>query len=488
MKNFIDLLMNENMTETENGAAAYTSTGSQCLDLFSAAGALRSNSEDDIIDRFSRAYAEDADTAMRILFYARDVRGGLGERRIFRIILKFLAYRHPESVIRNMSNIAEYGRYDDLMVLMGTPLEDEAVRLISAQLREDKDALAKGEQVSLMAKWLPSANASSAHTVKTAKRLAGKLGLTEREYRHTLTALRSYIHIIENELRSRDYTFDYSEQCSRAMFKYRQAFIRNDRERYLQYLEDLRQGKTSMNTENIYPYEIVDAVLSKGVRFLSADECAALNTMWAKLPDYACGNALAVVDTSGSMYSGTPTPASVAFSLGIYLADKNKGPFGGCFMEFSDKPVLIKLKGETFADRLRYAASFSRIADTNIEAVFDLILTTAVRNRVKASDLPRTLILISDMEFNSITSHADRTVFEHAKRKFGKYGYKLPQIVFWNVQSRNGHQPVRMDEKGVILVSGCSAKTFEMVITGNTSPARFMKETLSSQRYRNICA
>ena len=493
MNRLIELLVGADRTRTENGAAAHMSTGADCLDLFSSVGALRSNDEEDIYTRFIRAYAEDPDMAVKILFYARDVRGGLGERRIFRVILRRMAFDHPESVRKNIGYIFEYGRYDDLMVLMGTPCEDEAASYIARQLTADVTALENGGEVSLLAKWLPSVNASSAETVQTARRLAKHLGMSERQYRKVLVSLRQRIHIIENDLRTGDYSFDYEKQCSRAMYKYRKAFIRNDGERYKAYLEDAAKGIRTMHTSNIYPYEIVEGVLGRNLAGrnmadLSADEVNALNTMWENLPVYGGGNALAVVDTSGSMYCGKPKPASVALSLGIYLADKNKGAFGGCFMEFSDKPTLIKLKGSTFAEKLRYAASFSRVANTNIEAVFELILRTAVINRVRSSELPETLILISDMEFDSISSHADRTVFEHAKSRYEHHGYALPRIVFWNVQSRNAHQPVRMDERGVILVSGCTPKTFEMVASGETSPYEFMLKTLSAERYSRITA
>lgn len=490
MNKFFEFLNRENMTRTENDAAAYMTTGSDCLDLFSSVGALRSNNEDDIYDRFIRAYTEDPDTAMKILFYARDVRGGLGERRVFRVILKAMANQHPNSVIKNISNICEYGRYDDLMTLMSTPCENAAVEYISAQLKEDLNALETDGNVSLLAKWLPSVNTSNKEAVKTAKRLAKRLGYTEKEYRKTLVALRDQIHIIENDLRTYNYTFDYEKQCSRAMFKYRKAFIRYDEYRYTKYIEAAAKGERKMNMGNVYPYEIVEGVLGvNGLKKISAAEKASLNAMWENIPVYDCKNALAVVDTSGSMYfTGKPKPASVALSLGIYLADKNKGVFSGCFMEFSDIPTLITLKGSTFADKLSYAASFSRVANTNIEAVFDLILKTAVRNKLDKSELPETLVLISDMEFDSVVNHADRTVFEHAKSRFEKFGYTLPQIVFWNVQSRNGHQPVRMDERGVILVSGCSPRTFEMVACGETSPYDFMMKTLTGERYAGITA
>ena len=221
-----------NKTATENGAATHLTTGSDCLDLFATVGALRRESEDEIVVRFLRAFAENRDVAMKLLFFARDIRGGLGERRVFRVILHWLAEHEPASVRKNLAHVAEYGRFDDLLCLMGTPCEGEMLSLVQAQLGADLAAMKKGEEVSLLAKWLPSVNASSAETVAQAKRIARHLGMKDAEYRRTLVALRAHIRILENHLRERDYSFDYAKQPSKALYKYRKAFLRNDGARY----------------------------------------------------------------------------------------------------------------------------------------------------------------------------------------------------------------------------------------------------------------
>ena len=215
-------LKNEaNLTHTENGAVTYRSTQSECLDLFATIGALRRESDEEITNRFLRAYAEDADLAMKTLFFARDVRGGIGERRVFRTILKWLAENEPQSLEKNIPYIAEYGRYDDLLTLMGTSCEGKALQQIKEQLDADCAALESGNSVSLLAKWLPSVNASNEDTVRTAKRIARMMGMNDVQYRKMLSALRAKIGIIENNLREKDYTFDYAKQPSKAMFKYR---------------------------------------------------------------------------------------------------------------------------------------------------------------------------------------------------------------------------------------------------------------------------
>ena len=213
----------ENKTYTENGAVTYATTMSDCLDLFATIGALRNASEEDIIGRFIRAYAEDPNLATKILFYARDIRGGLGERRAFKTILGYLAKNEPETVKKNIENVAEYGRYDDLLVLLDTPCEDMLIEYIRAQLDHDIEAVKDGKEASLLAKWLPSVNASNKETVAMAKRIAKRLGYKDSAYRRTLSAIRSYIRIIENNLREKDYSFDYEKQTSKALYKYRQA-------------------------------------------------------------------------------------------------------------------------------------------------------------------------------------------------------------------------------------------------------------------------
>ena len=486
-----------NMTLTENGAATYESTGSDCLDLFATIGALRSAAEDEIVNRFVRAYTENADIAMKLLFYARDVRGGLGERRVFKTVMNWLAENHPESVGKNLKYVAEFGRYDDLLALMGTSLEKEMTEYLRGQFEADVAALEKDETVSLLAKWLPSVNASNAETVKNAKKLARAFGLKDAEYRKLVTALRAKIRIIENNLREKDYTFDYAKQPSRAMFKYRKAFMRNDGARYEEFLNRVTAREATLHADNVMPYELVEPYLCGGwytnksnMRIITPEERKTLNATWASMPDFGGDeNALAVIDTSGSMYGGAkPLPAAVALSLGIYFAEHNKGAFKDCFIEFSRRPQLLEVKGATFADKLRYVASFNEVADTNLEAVFDVILRAAVTNRVPQKELPAKLIIISDMEFNCCMENASVTNFEAAKRKYAAYGYKLPEVIFWNVASRNRQQPVTQNEQGVALISGVTPRIFSMVAGGELSPYKFMMEILNAERYGKISA
>lgn len=486
-----------NSTVTENGAVTHITTESDCLDLFATIGALRRESDSEIVTRFIRAYSENKDIAMKLLFFARDIRGGLGERRVFKVVLNWLANNEPKTVRKNIEYVAEYGRYDDLLALMGTPCEKDMLDVLEKQFDADVDALKNGGEVSLLAKWLPSVNASNRETVMYAKRIARHFGMNDACYRKALVSLRAHIRIIENNLREKDYTFDYSKQPSKAMYKYRKAFMRNDAERYNGFMSKVSSGEARLHADTLAPYELVAPYLNGGawgsksfMRDISEEEKAVLNATWASLPDYGTEeNAIAVIDTSGSMYwDAKPVPATVALSLGLYFAEHNTGLYKNHFIEFSARPQLIEIKGETFADRLRYVASFNEVANTNLEAVFSLILKSAVKNNVPASELPAKLIIISDMEFDQCVSNAGSTNFKNAQERFAAHGYKLPDIVFWNVASRNRQQPVTRNEQGVALVSGCTPRLFSMVASGTMNPYAFMLEVIESERYAKIVA
>ena len=477
-----------NMTLTENGAVTYASTLSDCLDLFATIGAIRRESDEEIITRFSRAYAENADIAMKILFFGRDVRGGLGERRVFRVIVNWLADHEPAALRRNIALIPEYGRFDDLIALMGTACEKDALAVIREQLCKD---LASKEGVSLLAKWLPSVNASNAETVRMGKKIARALGMTDAEYRRTLVKLRARIRIIENNLREKDYTFDYSAQPSKAMFKYRAAFIRNDGERYGAFMEQVEKGEKTLHTGALAPYDIIaPCVQPWGDPELSAKERKAMDVTWNALEDFTTEeNALVVVDGSGSMYGGDkPMPAAVAMSLGIYFAERNTGAFKGHFITFSENPRLVEIKGRDIVEKVRYCMGYNEVANTNIQRVFELILNAAIKKHVPQEEMPARIYIVSDMEFDWCAQGASMTNFEYAKRLFAKNGYKLPEVVFWNVASRHANQPVTMNEQGVALVSGCTPRIFSMIAGGTMSPYTVMMEVLESERYARISA
>ena len=478
-----------NRTHTENGALTHRSSGSDCLDFFAVCGALRHADENKIVRKFLRAYTENPDTAMKTLFYARDIRGGLGERRLFRCILRYLAYTKPSSVLKNLPLIAEYGRFDDLLILLGSPCEDDLIRYLRAQLDADLAAVEAGDNGSLLAKWLPSVNTSSHKSRETAKKLCRLLGMREKEYRQTLAKLRAHIDIVESRLCRKDYTFDYGQVPAGALFKYRDALLRNDGERYKDYLTAVREGRAKMNTGTLYPYQIVRSAMKE----YDEENIRSLDTTWNALPNYCDSrNALAVIDGSGSMYCDYGTgmmPATVALSLGIYFAEHNTGRFADRFITFSQTPRFVKIKGDTIAEKVRYCMSFDECANTNLYEVFRLILHAAVRYNIPQEELPEFLYIISDMEFDAATGGAnDTTVHRKAKKLYDKYGYKLPQVVYWNVCSRNEQVPVTMSESGTALVSGSSPILFRHMMEMDITPFTMMEQILGSERYAPISA
>lgn len=490
----LEYLKNSADMYTENGAPAYSSSGSDCLDLFFKAGAFRNTDEQTVSDAVVKAYCEDPDTAMKIIFFARDIRGGLGERRFFRIAVKTLAAFAPHSVIKNIEYFAEYGRYDDLIALLWTKCEAEAVNVIEKQLNGDMAAMKAGQPVSLAAKWLPSVNTSSSDAVKAAKRLARLMGVNDRQYRQTLSALRKYIDIIENYLRERDYAFDYSKQPSGAMFKYRKAFLNNDGERYTDYLESVKKGEVKLNTATLYPYQVTRDILNRGTD-LTREERDSLDVTWNSLTTDTANsednaNALVVADGSGSMYTEynrSAAPITVALSLAIYFAERNKGEFAGHFMTFSRSPKLVEIKGKDIVEKTVYCSRYGEVANTDLEAVFELILATAVRSKLPQKELPERLYIISDMEFDYCVEGGNSdTIFELERRKYERYGYKLPDVIFWNVNSRSGCIPVRFTQTGAALVSGASPSIYNMVRSGNMSPEKIMRDIIGSERYAKI--
>lgn len=484
------LKQESNKTFTENSAVTYRSTLSDCLDLFATVGALRWESEEEIALRFMRAYTENKDIAMKLLFFVRDIRGGLGERRVFRTILRWLSLNEKESLRKNLHFIAEYGRFDDLMVLFGTPLEKDMLEYIKTQLYKDIEGMENGGEVSLLGKWLPSVNASNSETKRLAKKVVRFLKLDDATYRKLIVRLRAHICIIENNLRERDYTFDYEKQPSKALFKYRNAFVRNDGERYNEFLNKAKSGEVKLNTKVLTPYEVITPFFKRKV---SDEERNSIDATWNSLEDFTNDeNALAVIDGSGSMYRGAePIPATVALSLGIYFAERNKGAFKNHFITFSANPQLVEIKGDDILDKVRYCHNYNEVANTNIQKVFELILNAAKKNRVPCEELPKRLYIISDMEFDSCADDADLTNFEYVKKLFEEAGYKLPEVVFWNVSSRNSQQPVTQNEQGVLLVSGCTPRIFSMIADGSLSasaPFELMLEVLMSERYEKITA
>jgi len=479
-----------NHTFTENGSLCHKSTFNRCLDLFSQIGAWRNEPEHTILECFSKAFLEDPTMALQILFFARDIRNGLGERRVFRIIAQYLAKRECESLAKNIHYIPEYGRWDDLINLIDhDALAPQVTEIIKQQLDEDLAQCKDNKPVSLMAKWLPSNGASSKTAAVRAKNVARRLGLTNAEYRKTLSLLRKQEDILEHHITHGDFEFDYGKQPSKAMLMYRKYFIRKDGERYKSFLDLVRNGQATLHTGTLTPFDIIKPGVLKSLTEntkMDMDETAALDATWNALPSIDCAeNAIAVVDVSGSMTCNDSAPLRAAVSLGLYFAEHSSGGFHNKFITFSESPSLVEITGRNIVEKIHHILSSDWENSTNIEAVFDLILTAALRENMDQSELPDTIYIISDMEFDCCSENS-QTVFEHAKEAFQQHGYRLPNLVFWNVAARHCHQPVTMNEQGVALVSGYSPNLFKMAMSNNLDPCHFMVKCL--EPYQKIQA
>lgn len=473
-----------NFTNTENGGVTHKTSNSKVLDYFSQASALRNRSINDIISVIEKSLGEDPLLTLKVLFNSRDIRNGQGERDTFRKIVNYLADNHTDLMIKNVKLIPEFGRWDDIFALYDTKLEPVAVSLIAEQLASDINS----ETPSLCAKWLPSENASSKKSRDLAIKTAKKLGLSLKEYRKTLSMLRKKIDILETKVTEKRYEdIEYDKIPSQAGMKYRAAFYRNDLERYTNFVEQLSSGKKTINVGTLLPYQIVGKVIKSNFWFnkMDSNERKLLNGMWEALPDYISEDAsdtIAVVDVSGSM-SGTPM--EMAISLGLYLAEKNKGAFKNHFITFESNPHLVEVEGTDFVSKVMNIQNASWGGSTNIEKTFDLILNTAIKHKLPQSELPERIVIISDMEFDHIESgwygYSNKTNFQVIESKFKAAGYEMPRLVFWNVDARQTNIPMTM-EKNVQLVSGPSPKLFEQILK-DISAYELMLEILNNKIY-----
>ena len=468
-----DLEIETGATLTENGGLALSTTGDKLLNLFTVLGALRSRPTD-VIDKFIDAYNEDADLATKMAFYGRDVRGGLGERAVGRIMLNVLALKNPTVVSVNLKNIVEFGRWDDLFVLFGTFCEDDMLSLVRTQLADDVDAMLSNANVSLLAKWMPSINASSKSTIALAHRLAKALDLTPKQYRKTLSALRKYIDVTEVKMSANKWTdIDYKAVPSNAMSNYGSAFARHDYEGFTRYMDAVKSGDVKINAATLYPYNVIEA-LERSSRDVA-------EAQWKALPNYVEGdnNFLIMADVSGSMM-GRPMHTSVG--LAIYFAERNHGAFANKFMTFTDIPRIVDVTGNTLLEKYRSVTEHVGF-DTNLEAAFDAILSTAVRTKCPQADLPKALVIISDMEID-YWNGGSLTFTEEMRKRFAEAGYEMPKLVYWNVDSRKDTFLAYKNDPNTILVSGQSASTFKNLIKGiDLSAFEIMVQTLDDPRY-----
>jgi len=506
MNTFMNSLQNTyNYKRTENNGVALKSTNSAVYDMFSLGAAYRSRSDADCILLFKNAFEEDETLALKCLFYIRDCRGGQGERRFFRVCMRWLAENHPERAAALAEYVPEYGRYDDwFKIYFGTPVEKQVIEMMKKQL--STDMFCKKNAVSLLAKWMPSENASSKETIRTAKKIRNAFGVSAKEYRQMLSKLRTKINVLEKLMSANRWDeIEFDKIPSKAGLVYKNAFARRDiiAKRYESFAKD---KTTKVNASTLYPYEVVAKALQhmgNGWSYslnMSEVDRAMINKYWENLPDYLNGedcSMMCVVDTSGSMVGReAAAPINVAISLGLYCAERAGGPFKNHYISFSRVPQLIKTEGVDFVDKVFRIYRTNLCENTDLVAVFDLLLATAMKPGVSAWDIPKTIVVISDMEIDQgtgnywgynrhsgWTTNSASTEMEKIRKKWAAVGLKMPKLVYWNVQAR--HNTILDSGPNVTFVSGMSPVIFQQVLTGKTGWDLCL-ETICSKRYEVI--
>ena len=455
-----------NITFTQNGALTYSTSGNACVDLFSKVGTLRKKPNKEILNLFVSAFKENPEYALRILAYARDIRGGLGERKVYRTVARTL-----------LDNGANLDVFADMTIELGSWKDIFEVctdREIAHIVRREYARRAEmGEKrPNLMEKYMFSIGGKDN---RRAEALAHTLGLTPKAYRKYLSKARKDIDIVETHMCANDWgKVKYDHVPSRASMIYTHAFGRHDATRYGEYLESVKKGEAKMNASVLYPYEVVRKV------YRSYTDTSAYEAMWQNLKDYHCdGNAIVVTDVSGSMTCDDCMPISVAISLAIYFAERNHGAFKGQMITFSERPEFFEIPEGSLASKIQRVSRAPWGMNTNLNRVFDIMLSRCVANHVPAEDMPKTIYVVSDMEFDEC---ANLTNYEKIKRQYAAAGYACPNIVFWKVND-HGSTPVRFNDKGVALVSGCSPSVFELAVSDDLNPVKYMLNAIMVPRY-----
>ena len=461
-------------TYTENGMVTNSSSLSGALDLFFIIGAVRpqmktSEGKQRLIGKFEAAHAEDALLTRKMMFWARDVRGGAGEREAFRTLLRYAAERYPSEVMENIHLIAEFGRWDDVFVLFGTTLEDAAIQLIVKNLKDGNG---------LLAKWMPRTGGKvNAQKRAIANRVRVAMGMTPKEFRKMLV---EQTKVVESQMCANDFTnINYEHVPSLAMARYTKAFGKHDEAGFNAYKAKLQKGEAKVNAGAIYPYDVLKT-LQRGDQNLA-------NEQWKAIPNFMEGcneRVLPVCDVSGSMsfgVSGSTTAMDVCISLGLYISEKNEGIFKDAFVTFSSNPQLQYLKGDLIA-RYKQLQRAEWGMSTDLEATFNMILNAGVKHNVPANEMPTCILIMSDMEFNSACDRS--SAIGMIANKYKQAGYEMPKIVFWNLQSRHNNFPVQAKDANTALVSGFSPTILKSILTGDAmNPVNVMLKTLNTERY-----
>lgn len=475
-----------NVATTENGATGYYTTYNPLLDFNFKVPSFRHLDQEslELVAKKFIASPIDKEVFYRYLFFLRDIRGGMGERRLFRELLKQLALRGRNEVKALIPLIADYGRFDDLFVLKDTPYEQDMVDYIKTTYLSDLIAMQKGKQVTLLAKWLPSINASCAETRALAKYFMGHFNYTAKTYRKHLSSLRKYLRVVENQISRGDYSnIKYESVPSKANLRYSDLFLKVDYERRVEFLNAVAKGEKHLKATTLFPQDIISRIRKSSMSDVE------LQSLWDGLREFGdLHNVLVVVDVSGSMsipISSSVIAMDASMGLGAYFAERNTGDFKDKVVTFSEKPKLVDLSGiKGIVDKYNYMYRMDWGASTNIEAVFNLVLQTAKKGNCSQQDIP-TVLIISDMEFDYCGGYKTHS-FNNIAQKYAECGYKLPRLVFWNVASRTNTIPVTTNELGVALVSGYSPCSINAVMSNSLDPYQALLDCVNTERYDKV--
>lgn len=455
--------------------------------MYGTIGALRSRSEDEIIEKFKASWNENPLLTLKMAFYARNIRGGLGERDTARVCLRWVAHNYPETMVKNLDNVIKFGRADDLYVFIRTPIEADVWAFIKATLYKDIEGMNEKKSISLMAKWLKSVNTSSKESRKLGAMTAYNLGLSEKEYRKLLAEMRRYIGVLEVAMSNGDWKqVEYSAVPSRAMAKYRKAFKRHDAERFEKFLSRVEKGEVKINADTLYPYDLVKKYLTSFWISCSRED-RVVEAQWKALPNYIDGenNVLVMADVSASMYCADTRPIASSIGLALYFAEHNQGDFHGLYMTFSRQPNFIKVQdGNTLYQNVKSVLNTGVGYDTNLEAAFDKILDTCIKNNISKEDMPKALVVVSDMQINCYNSGYGLDFVTEMALRFHQKGYTMPKLILWNVEARRDTFLASKTNPYVQFASGSSTSTFKSILESIGMDAyEAMMKTLSNPLY-----
>lgn len=503
MENFYDKVKStqDNVSVSENGMVGYKTTNHALLDFNFKVASYR-GSLDEAMRDFDKVLQEKDEYVLKYLMYLRDAREGIGERDLFRVCLKCFInsnFENKKEIIETIIKTTPiYGRYDDLFVLLHSEYDALVVDFIKQQIRKDCLNYKNHKSISLLAKWLPSENTSSKETRARARYLIERLNLEPKKYRQILSTLRSYLDVVEVKTCANEWDeIDYNKVPSKANLKYTNAFLNHDEARRREFLSKALSGSkdVKVNMSVAFPHEVV----AKYHNYRNYDQ--SLEAYWQNLkPCVGLQDTIVVRDGSGSMtcrVGNTNVSAlDVSTALAIYCSQFLKEEFKDKFITFSSQAQLVDLsKCGSLSSKLTTTYNHQDCSNTNIENVFELILDTAIENNMKQEDIPSTILIISDMEFDpssdsrsywSCGMNASSNVFKNMSAKFKAHGYQLPKLAFWNVNSRTCTIPCKYNENGVLLISGFSQNVLSMIMNGKTDPYEALVEELSKERYSDI--